>query len=59
MEAIIYFIRVSTQAVRNMDDLETMACPAKYRSMQTFYKYYSGEKVAPYPTIFSECAAIE
>ena len=29
-----------------------MACPAKYRSMQTFYKYYSGEKVAPVLTIF-------
>ncbi|MEW5305155.1 MAG: hypothetical protein WDW36_007716 [Sanguina aurantia] len=40
------------QAVRNMDDLETMACPAKYRAINTFYKYYSGEKVAPYPTIF-------
>eukprot|EP00198_Chlamydomonas_reinhardtii_P005678 XP_001695014.1 RNA lariat debranching enzyme [Chlamydomonas reinhardtii] len=33
------------QAVRNLDDLETMACPPKYRSMQTFYKYYSGERV--------------
>lgn len=42
------------QAVRNLDDLETMACPPKYRSMQSFYKYYSGEKVAPYPTIFSK-----
>ncbi|GLC41533.1 hypothetical protein PLESTB_001000700 [Pleodorina starrii] len=40
------------QAVRNLDDLETMACPPKYRAMQTFYKYYSGEKVAPFPTIF-------
>ncbi|PNW87402.1 hypothetical protein CHLRE_02g146950v5 [Chlamydomonas reinhardtii] len=40
------------QAVRNLDDLETMACPPKYRSMQTFYKYYSGERVAPFPTLF-------
>ncbi|GLI69873.1 hypothetical protein VaNZ11_014590 [Volvox africanus] len=40
------------QAVRNLDDLETMACPPKYRSMQTFYKYYSGERVAPFPTVF-------
>eukprot|EP00195_Chlamydomonas_chlamydogama_P006070 CAMPEP_0202906198 /NCGR_PEP_ID=MMETSP1392-20130828/37749_1 /ASSEMBLY_ACC=CAM_ASM_000868 /TAXON_ID=225041 /ORGANISM="Chlamydomonas chlamydogama, Strain SAG 11-48b" /LENGTH=488 /DNA_ID=CAMNT_0049594589 /DNA_START=295 /DNA_END=1761 /DNA_ORIENTATION=+ len=40
------------QAVRNMDDLQTMACPPKYRSINTFYKYYSGEKVAPYPTLF-------
>ncbi|KAL6760061.1 lariat debranching enzyme, C-terminal domain-containing protein [Haematococcus lacustris] len=40
------------QAVRNMDDLETMACPPKYRDMQTFYKYFSGEKRAPVPTLF-------
>lgn len=40
------------QAVRNMDDLETMACPAKYRSMQSFHKYYSGQAVAPIPTLF-------
>ena len=30
------------QAVRNAADLAGMACPAKYRAMQTFYKYYSG-----------------
>lgn len=41
------------QAVRNLDDLECMACPPKYRSMQSFYKYYSGQRVAPYPTLFS------
>jgi lariat debranching enzyme len=40
------------QAVRNAGDLAGMACPAKYRAMQTFYKYYSGEKVAPVLTIF-------
>jgi lariat debranching enzyme len=43
------------QAVRNKNDLECMACPPKYRELATFYKYYSGEKVAPYPTIFSKC----
>ena len=42
------------EAVRNLDDLECMACPPKYRYIGTFYKYYSGEKVAPYPTIFSK-----
>lgn len=42
------------QAMRNLDDMETMACPPKYRQMGTFYKYYSGEKVAPYPTLFSK-----
>eukprot|EP00983_Pelagomonas_calceolata_P002071 69951-Pelagomonas_calceolata.AAC.1 len=44
---------IPTSAVRNLDDLETMACPPKYRAMNTFYKYYSGEKKAPYPTLFS------
>ncbi|KAF6255577.1 lariat debranching enzyme, C-terminal domain-containing protein [Scenedesmus sp. NREL 46B-D3] len=40
------------QAVRNLDDLETMSCPVKYRDIMTFYKYYSGEKLAPVPTLF-------
>ncbi|XP_064185650.1 lariat debranching enzyme [Anguilla rostrata] len=40
------------QAVRNEGDMKCMAVPPKYRSMQTFYKYYSGEKKAPVLTIF-------
>lgn len=40
------------QAVRNEGDLKCMAVPLKYRHMQTFYKYYSGEKKAPVLTIF-------
>jgi hypothetical protein len=40
------------QAVRNENDLESMACPVKYRTMNTFWKYYSGEEIAPVPTIF-------
>ncbi|XP_068184595.1 lariat debranching enzyme [Antennarius striatus] len=40
------------QAVRNEGDMKCMAVPAKYRMMQTFYKYYSGEKKAPVLTIF-------
>ncbi|XP_017287283.1 lariat debranching enzyme [Kryptolebias marmoratus] len=40
------------QAVRNEGDMKCMAVPAKYRTMQTFYKYYSGEKIAPILTIF-------
>lgn len=40
------------QAVRNLADLQTMACPDKYKSMNTFYKYYSGERRAPVLTIF-------
>ncbi len=42
------------QAVRNLDDLECLACPVNYRHVKTFYKYYSGEFKAPYLTIFSE-----
>lgn len=45
------------KAVRNLDDLETMAVPQKYRQIMTFYKYYSGEAVAPVPTLFSEFGA--
>lgn len=40
------------QAVRNLDDLECMSVPDKYKELGTFYKYYSGEKVAPIPTLF-------
>lgn len=40
------------QAVRNEGDMKCMAIPPKYRRIQTFYKYYSGEKKAPVLTIF-------
>ncbi|XP_078084916.1 lariat debranching enzyme [Mustelus asterias] len=40
------------QAVRNEADMICMAVPIKYRQMQTFYKYYSGERKAPVLTIF-------
>ncbi|KAI5354063.1 hypothetical protein L3X38_006958 [Prunus dulcis] len=40
------------QAVRNEKDLESLNVPRKYRDMKTFWKYYSGEEVAPFPTIF-------
>ncbi|KAM8855809.1 lariat debranching enzyme [Spinachia spinachia] len=40
------------QAARNEGDMKCMAIPPKYRMMQTFYKYYSGEKKAPVLTIF-------
>ena len=33
--------------MRNQADLACLACPPKYRDMQTFYKYYKGEKTAP------------
>ena len=41
------------QAVRNLDDLECLACPPKYRELKSFYKYYTGQLKAPYLTIFS------
>ena len=40
------------QAFRNLDDVETMACPPKYRRLGGFWRYYSGAAVAPVPTIF-------
>ncbi|KAK6131176.1 hypothetical protein DH2020_035080 [Rehmannia glutinosa] len=40
------------QAVRNEKDLESLNVPSKYRTMNSFWKYYSGEKVAPFLTIF-------
>ncbi|XP_037937095.1 lariat debranching enzyme [Teleopsis dalmanni] len=40
------------QATRNLEDMQTMAVPDKYKDMCTFYKYYSGERVAPILTIF-------
>ncbi|XP_008211009.1 lariat debranching enzyme [Nasonia vitripennis] len=40
------------QATRNLRDLKCMAVPDKYKEMGTFYKYYTGEKVAPILTIF-------
>ena len=40
------------QAVRNEHDLMSMAVPPKYRSMQDFWRYYSGERRAPILTIF-------
>ncbi|KAI0313108.1 lariat debranching enzyme, C-terminal domain-containing protein [Amylostereum chailletii] len=39
------------QAIRNRRDLECMAVPPKYRQLGEFYKYYTGEVVAPVPTI--------
>ncbi|KAF9551565.1 DBR1-domain-containing protein [Agrocybe pediades] len=39
------------QAVRNWQDLQCMSVPNKYKQIQHFYKYYTGEKVAPKLTI--------
>ncbi|CAN8229769.1 unnamed protein product [Cochlearia groenlandica] len=40
------------QAVRNEKDMDSLNVPRKYREMKSFWKYYSGEEVAPIPTIF-------
>ena len=40
------------QSVRNLKDLDSMAVPAKYRELGTFWKYYSGIKKAPVLTLF-------
>ncbi|KAI1815656.1 lariat debranching enzyme, C-terminal domain-containing protein [Poronia punctata] len=40
------------QAVRNAADLSVMSVPAKYKKLGDFPAYYSGEKTAPYLTLF-------
>uniref|UniRef100_A0ACD5WB86 Uncharacterized protein n=1 Tax=Avena sativa TaxID=4498 RepID=A0ACD5WB86_AVESA len=40
------------QAVRNDSDLQCVNVKPKFRTMNSFWKYYSGQAVAPYPTIF-------
>ncbi|KAJ2828890.1 lariat debranching enzyme [Coemansia erecta] len=40
------------QAVRNVTDLGCMSCPDKYKQIGGFYRYYTGERRAPVPTIF-------
>ncbi|KAJ0247407.1 Lariat debranching enzyme [Hirschfeldia incana] len=40
------------QAVRNEKDMDSLSVPFKYREMKSFWKYYSGQEVAPVPTIF-------
>lgn len=40
------------EALRDEEDLRSMAAPAKYRVMGDFHKYFNGEKKAPYLTLF-------
>ena len=40
------------QAVRNAYDLNCVSMPAIYREMCDFHEYYSGQRTAPYLTIF-------
>jgi len=39
------------QTMRTPDDLDSFACPPKYRTMGSFYRIYSGELRIPIPTI--------
>ncbi|KAK5583817.1 hypothetical protein RB653_005419 [Dictyostelium firmibasis] len=39
------------EALRNLDDLKSLAVKPKYRTMGSFYKYYSGELKAPVLTL--------
>ncbi|KAI0798630.1 DBR1-domain-containing protein [Irpex lacteus] len=39
------------QAIRNESDLACMSVPDKYKELGEFWKYYTGEKVAPILTI--------
>ncbi|XVF89424.1 hypothetical protein PTKIN_Ptkin19aG0129300 [Pterospermum kingtungense] len=38
--------------VRNAKDIESLGVSPKYREMKSSWKYYSGQEVAPVPTIF-------
>lgn len=40
------------ECVRDLVDLESIAVPLKYRHMKTFYKYFTGESIAPVKTVF-------
>ena len=40
------------QCVKDSMDLSCVAVPQKYRKLNTFHKYVSGEKVAPILTVF-------
>ena len=40
------------QAVRDQRDMGCLTVPPKYRAMQDFHKYYTGQKKAPILTIF-------
>jgi lariat debranching enzyme len=42
----------SNQALRNSNDAACISMPPKYRQIGDFHEYYSGQRVAPYLTIF-------
>ncbi|KAI8986568.1 lariat debranching enzyme [Pilobolus umbonatus] len=40
------------QAIRNETDLNSLSVPDKFKTLGSFWKYYSGKEVAPYLTLF-------
>lgn len=40
------------QAIRNARDMQSLACPQKYRELKDFHRYWKGEKMAPVLTVF-------
>lgn len=40
------------ECMRNTADLQSLACPPKYREMHSFHEYYSQLKTAPVLTVF-------
>lgn len=40
------------QSVRNLSDLDSLACPEKYRVLGSFHLYYSGARLPPCPVLF-------
>jgi len=40
------------ESIEREEDLNNVAVPPKYRAMNTFHQYVTGEKVASVPTIF-------
>jgi lariat debranching enzyme len=40
------------ECVRDLNDLNCLAVPQKYRKLNTFHQYVTGEKVAPVLTVF-------
>ncbi|KAE8152900.1 lariat debranching enzyme, C-terminal domain-containing protein [Aspergillus avenaceus] len=40
------------QAVRNSNDMACMSVPQKFKELGDFHEYYSGQRTAPYLTVF-------
>ncbi|KAJ3195433.1 lariat debranching enzyme [Irineochytrium annulatum] len=52
MKVDLLIICGDVQTIRNLGDLDSLACPDKYRQVGNFHEYYSGKRKAPIPTVF-------